>query len=128
MRQLKPALQYSEGRSKPWSGAKVINCFAEKADGDKTTDFAIMAIPGLDRFETVGDGPIRGAHQMGDLLYIVSGSELYSVTQAGVATLIGAIVGTGPVAMEDNGSHLAISAAPIGYVYSGGILQAPRDR
>lgn len=123
MRQIKPALQYSEGRSKPWSGAKVVNCFAEKADGDKTADLAIMAIPGLDLFANIGTGPIRGWRAMGDVLYVVSGSELWRVASSGNAVLLGAITGTAPVRMEDNGTELAICAAPTGYVYSGGVLQ-----
>ena len=35
MQKLRPALQYSEGRSKPWSGAKLVNAFAEMSEGDK---------------------------------------------------------------------------------------------
>lgn len=123
--QIKPALQYSEGRSKPWSGAVVKNCFCEKADGDKAQDFALMLIPGLDLFADIGTDYIRGAHQMGALLYVVSGIALYSVTNTGVATAIGAINGTGRVTMQDNGSQLAIAADGVGYVYSGGTVYRP---
>ena len=60
LRQLKPALQFSQGRSLPWSGASLTNCFAEKADGDKQTDFAIMASPGLILFDDIATGEGRG--------------------------------------------------------------------
>jgi hypothetical protein len=125
--QLKPALQYSEGRSKPWSGAKLVNCFAEKADGDKQADFAVMAIPGLVPFSDITSGAVRGTHVMGDLLYVVAGAHLYSVSSSGGSILIGDILPGGPVRMVDNGTELAIAAAPIGYVYSGGTLQIPPD-
>ena len=125
LRQLRPALQYSEGRSKPWSGAVVVNGFAEKSDGDKETEFALMAIPGLSLFATLGVQGVRGLHMMGPLLYAVAGTALFSVTEAGAVTTIGSIPGTAPVRMVDNGAELAICAAPLGYVYSGGTVAAP---
>lgn len=125
LRQLKPALQFSQGRSLPWSGASLVNCFAEKADGDKQTDFAIMAIPGLVEFADIATGEGRGIHIMGGVMYAVIGTTLYSVTQAGVSASVGTIAGTGPVRMADNGQELAICAAPTGYVYSAGILSPP---
>lgn len=125
LRQLKPALQYSQGRSLPWSGATLVNCFSEKADGDKLVDFAIMAIPGLTMFANIDPSAIRGTHTMGDLLYVVAGVVLYAVTEAGVATNVGFIPGTASVRMADNGQELAICAAPVGYVYSSGVLSTP---
>jgi len=127
MRALKPALQYSEGRSKPWSGSKLVNCFAEKGDGDQAADFAVMAVPGLDPFSEVGTGPIRGAHKMGALLYVVSGDGLWSVSEAGTISHLGVVAGNEPVRMDDNGTQLAICAAPRGYVLSGGVLTIPPD-
>lgn len=124
LNQIKPALQYSEGRSKPWSGAKLLNCFSEKADGDKVVDFAVMAIPGLVQFADLG-AALRGEHRMGNTLYVVSGTSLYAVTSNGTSTRVGAISGSGPVRMADNGSELAICAAPTGYVLSGGNITTP---
>lgn len=123
--QLKPALQYSDGRSKPWSGASIVNCFAEKADGDKVQDFALMLIPGLDLFAEIGTDPIRGAHTMDGVLYVVAGTSLYAVQTDGTFAAIGTIFGSERVRMQDNGSQLAICAAPNGYVYAGGLVQSP---
>ena len=95
MLKLRPALQYSEGRSKPWSGAKLINCFAEAAEGDKRDEFALMAAPGLEEWAEVGVGPIRGSHVMAGTLYVVSGTELYSVDRFGTDTLIDSVLGSG---------------------------------
>lgn len=125
MNPLKPALQSSSGRSKPWSGARLVNCFAEMSDGDKTEDFAVMAVPGLDLFASAGAGGVRGLRRMGDLLYAVIGPQLYSITSAGTATPLGTIEGSDPVRIVDNGSQLAIVggvANRTGYVYSGGTL------
>lgn len=127
LRQIKPALQYSEGRSKPWAGAKLVNAFAEKADGDKQQDFAVMAIPGLSVFAAVGTGPIRGTHTMGGSLFVVSGSDLYSVDSQGQTSLIGALPGQSFVQMADNGAELAVAADGIAYVVSEGLIVQPAN-
>lgn len=127
MRQLKPAIQYSEGRTKPWSGARVLNCFAERSDGDKGSEYALMAIPGLDLFTSITENPVRGSHVMDGIIYAVVGITLYSIDQGGATTQLGQILGTGPVRMADNGSEVAICAAPTGYVYSGGTVHIPSD-
>lgn len=125
MMQLKPALQYSQGRSFNWSGAALVNCFAEKADGDKREDFAVISTPGLTRWATVGSGPIRGAVTVGGVLYVVSGSQLYAVDSSGVGAALGSIGGSGPVSIAGNYTEVCIAAGGIGYVYSGGSLQTP---
>lgn len=126
MRLIKPALQQSQGRSLPWSGATLINAFAERAEGDKAADFAVMAIPGLDVFATAGDGPIRGAIQGGIYLYVLSGTTLYAVIENGtVSEPLGTIDGTLPVRMAYNGSQVAIVGGTFnntGYVYDAGVL------
>lgn len=122
---LKPALQYSQGRSRPWSGSEIVNCFAEKSDGDKSTDFAIMAIPGLDLFATLSGAACRGAHVMGDLLYVVAGTTLYSVNESGAIVVLGDIPGGSTLRIVDNGFQLAIAASGIGYVYDNGTIYLP---
>lgn len=125
MQPLKPALQSSQGRSFNWSGANLVNCFAEKADGDKREDFALITSPGLTVFSNVGSGPVRGGVECAGLLYVVSGNTLYRVTDAGVATALGSIDGTGPVSMASNGVEVAIAAADNGYVWSENALTIP---
>ena len=122
---LRPALQYSQGRSSDWSGAELVNCFAEMADGDKRADFAVLLTPGLTLFSTVGAGPIRGMIMLAGVLYVVSGGSLYSVDENGTATLIGTVGGSDLVRMATNYTELCIAANGTGYVYSGGLLQTP---
>jgi hypothetical protein len=125
MQPLKPALQFSQGRSFNWSGAELINCFAEKADGDRLEDFAVMATPGLTAWTNVGPGPARGSIMCAGVLYVVSGGFLYSVSSAGLATLLGAIAGSGPVSIACNYTQVCIAANGTGYVLSGGVLSTP---
>jgi hypothetical protein len=124
MMDLKPALQSSKGRSYTWAGAELVNCFAEKADGDKLRDFAVMATPGLTLWTTAGTS-IRGSIMCAGVLYVVSDTTLYSVTSAGVVTALGGISGSGPVRMAANYTEVGIAAGGIGYVYSGGALSTP---
>lgn len=123
---LKSALQQSSGRSKPWSGARLLNCFVEKADGDKRDDYALMATPGTTVFAAVGSSPIRGERVVGDLVYVVSGAELYSVDNAGSSTLLGMVGGgSGRVRMADNGTQICIADGGVPYVWDGTSLTTP---
>lgn len=125
MRQLNPALQQSQGRSLPWSGATLINCFSERSEGDKAATYAVMAIPGLVLFKDAASQPVRGLHRMVNALYAVIGSQLYGVASDGTLTGYGTIGGTGPVRIADNGTQLAIQGGPLGqtgYVLDTGTL------
>lgn len=122
---LRPALQYSQGRSSDWSGAQLVNCYAEMADGDKRSDFALLATPGLSVFAEAGIGPIRGMHAVAGTLYIVSGGTLYGVSGGGGVTALGSIGGTDRVRMASNYTELCIAADGTGYVLSSGTLYTP---
>lgn len=77
---------------------------------------------GLDRVTTQGNGPIRGARDLNGLLYVVSGPNVYSLTQDGIPTLCGVIgAGTGgPVSMFDNNQQLMIVDGTAGWLVPGG--------
>lgn len=125
MQRIRPALQYSEGRSLVWSGAKLLNAYAEASEGDKAEPFAVMAIPGLTRFSDISAFPVRGQHVMDHVLYAVIGTTLYSIAEDGTETPLGTVAGSLPVMMADNGTELAIQGGvnnDQGYVYSGGVL------
>jgi hypothetical protein len=70
-----------------------INCYAEQYPGDQGPRIEMRARLGLEAFKTVGAGPLRGiVHKTGlfdDAALIVSGTAVYSLTAAGVATLYG---------------------------------------
>lgn len=106
-------------QSLPISAQRLVNAFAEKEPPDAKTQIAILTPPGLTNFATLGNGPIRGMHVMGGVLYVVSGGVLYSVTSAGAGTPVGGNVsGTGFVLMADNGLQLLIINGVFGYIYT----------
>ncbi len=122
MRKLQPALQYSQGRSRPWSGAELVNAFSEMSEGDKADTYAVMGIPGLVLFADISNQPVRGQHVMAGVNYAVVGAALYSVASDGTFVSLGVVAGATPVMMADNGTELAIQSGSQGYVYSGGTL------
>jgi len=106
---------------------RLINLYPEATpEGGKENGFLTRA-PGLRALVTVGLGPIRGLWSYNSIGYVVSGTELYSLTTAWVATLIGTIAGTGPVSMTDNGYMLCIVANPKMYTYNGVALTEVTD-
>lgn len=122
---IRPALQYSEGRSLVWSGAKLVNAYAESSEGDKAEPFAVMAIPGLVPFASVSSLAVRGVHVMAEALYAVIGTTLYSTAANGTSSSLGTVGGTLPVQMADNGDQLAIQGGALnnqGYILDTGTL------
>lgn len=76
---------------------------------------------GLDHLYTVGDGPIRGALPLGPNLYVVSGSDVYSLTVTGEKTLLGSIGDQNAnVSMFENGRQLMIVDGVGGWLVPGG--------
>lgn len=96
----------------------MINLFPESIpEGGKEAAY-LSRCPGLRLLRTIGNGPIRGLWQFGGYGYAVSGQELYKLNAGFGATLIGTVLGYGPVSMADNGTQLFIAANPYGYIYN----------
>ena len=99
---------------------RMVNLFPEavpEGSGGKEAGF-LLRCPGLRLLATVGDGPIRGLWVTNGVAYVVSGSEFYSLNTSWVATLIGTVLGSGPVSMADNGTQIFIACNPNSYIYN----------
>jgi hypothetical protein len=68
----------------------------------------LLPTPGLTTFATSAFVGCRGAHVMGDSLYMVFGIAVYRVTTEGNASLLGTISGGGPVSMDSTADKLVI--------------------
>ena len=102
---------------------RMVNLFPEVIpEGGKEPAFLNRA-PGLRLLTTCGVGPVRGMWQFGGYGYVVSGTELYKVTSAWVATKIGDVSGTGPVSLADNGIQLFIACNGPSYIYNSTTLE-----
>ena len=102
------------------SRQKRLNCFYEiRKDGDKN-QLIVRGTPGVTTYITLPTAPIRGWHVVSNILYVVGGLTLYSVTINGVMTAIGGLdlASTGNVAMDDNGVQLLVVDGLVGYIYT----------
>ena len=105
-------------RSPNAADSRMVNLYPEViAEGGLEAAY-LQRCPGLRFISTVGTGPIWGEWTHNNTGYVVSGTQFYSVTSAGVPTLIGTIDTAGPVSMADNGTQLFIAADPKGYIYN----------
>lgn len=106
-------------KSLPVSAQRCINYYAEKEPPDAKTTVAMFGIPGLLPFVTAGKGPIRGLNVMNNILYVISGQELYSVTAPLTVTFLGTgITGGNFVPMTNNGLQVIMVNGQNGYTYT----------
>lgn len=103
------------------SAQRRLNCFYDiRKDGDKDTAI-LRGTPGSVLFTKLPTFPIRGWHVVNNLLYVVSGSVFYSVTSAGVYTVLGTLTNsTSTVSMADNGVQLMMvdGLSSSAYIYT----------
>lgn len=125
MQQLEP-LQIVDGAylddTRPYDSQDCVNYIPEFAENASARSPGILrGAPGLRIFGTVGAGPIRGARNVEGQLFVVSGTQLFRVSAAGVGTLLGTIPGSGRVSMSHNqvagGNQLLVVNGGSGFVW-----------
>ena len=96
---------YTQGRSLNVDASRCVNFFLELYPQGSKTLGALIGTPGLKLFEGVGPGPIRGMHFFNNLIWVVSGSSLYTISQTGAVSsaLMTFSSSSGRVWMADNG-------------------------
>ena len=111
-----------------------INWFPELVDDpNEGQKIVLNPCPGITSLASIGSGPYRGHIECADgLLYVVSGSEVYRVTSAYAATLLGVVVNTNSnasVSLAASSTQLMIIADGLGYVVtlSSGVLAQITD-
>lgn len=101
-----------EARSNAFSLARLQNMYVQTAQSQSKTRRMWFGFPGLKEWTTVGSGTIRGMRLLGNKVYVVVGNTLYAVDRTSKSQkTIGVIAGHGDVAMEHNGTHMAICTA-----------------
>lgn len=105
-------------RSTNAADARMVNLFPEIVPEAGKEPAFLQRAPGLALLATIGLGPIRGLWSFGGYGYVVSGNQLYKLTNTYTATPLGSVAGTGPVSMADNGTQLFIATNPNGYIYN----------
>jgi hypothetical protein len=105
----------------------MLNCYAEQSPPDAKTPVLLKRANGVKAWTTVGSGPIKGMYAafIGlttgaiESLYVVSGSELYTVNSAGTASLIGNIGSPNRIDIDSNTTHVVVVNEPKGYHWDG---------
>ena len=111
------AVHSYQSRSLPLSAQRLLNLYPQTTPPDAKSKVVLFGTPGLNLFSTAGTGPIRGSQFMAGLLYVVSGTEVYSVTSGGTASLLGSVTGTGDVSIANNGTQMVVVCSDTkGYV------------
>jgi len=100
---------------------RLVNLFPEVLDAGKTTAY-FQRTPGLRLLQTIGIGPIRGVWTNSrdrTKCYVVSGSDVYMITgPTAASTYLGAVTGSGPVSIADNGNQIFFACDPDGFIYN----------
>lgn len=105
-------------RSAPASTARLLNCYAEQLPPDAKTRLILTRAPGIHAHTSLATAPVRGMHSWLGVLYVVSGTTLYKVTDS-AATSLGTIPGSGGVSIEHNDQYMVIVANPNAYYTDG---------
>jgi hypothetical protein len=120
--------QSYQARSLPLDAQRAVNMFVERSPKDAKDIVPIYMAPGLDVFANFGPGPINGLHVMSNVLYALSGSQLFSIDIDGFPTLIGTTNLGGIASMDDNGKQLVMVDGSVGWIYQvGGLNQVLID-
>lgn len=108
------------------SAERLVNGYVETVTDGKEFD-PVLGTPGLVLWASGLNGAIRGMHCMAGVLYAVAGTKLYSFSSAGVATECGDVPGSDLVAMDGDGTNLAIVAGGEIYIWNGTNVTAVAD-
>jgi len=117
------------GRSEFINPERLVNLFPQMDPSGKAV-VALYGTPGLLLLFTLGAGPIRAMLSYDDVLYVVSGSNFYSVDTNYSATLRGTLAsGSGYVSIATNGLVVLMVDGSAGYTFtiSGATFAAVTD-
>lgn len=106
-----------KARAAVFNAEQCINLYPEIGNPTAKNVMCLLGTPGKRLWVNLPGGAVRGLFRFSAFKSIaVSGPNVYVVTSAGVATLIGAITGGDtPVSMAANGSVVMLGAGTTGY-------------
>lgn len=108
-------------RSIPFDAQRTINLFPVLDQMGKEVS-ALYGTPGLSVFATCGTGPIRATFSSTNgRAFAVSGTTLYEISSAGVATSIGSLLGINQnnlITIDENPTQMAICDGAALYIFT----------
>jgi hypothetical protein len=104
--------------SLPLSAQRMVNAYLEAAPPAAKTAAAVLCCFGIKDYLRIGSGPLRGGLKVNRTIYIVSGTQLFSIAN-GIVKSLGTVGGDGPVFMDSDGSQVLITANGPSYLWDG---------
>jgi hypothetical protein len=109
----------NQGKSANVNAQSRVNLYVEVQSDPEKNILTLYPTPGLVPFANFGASPIRGIYERGEILYLVVGTTLYSLNNAGVSVILGTLLtSTGRVAFADNGTQIMLVDGVNGYIYN----------
>lgn len=106
-----------QSKSRTVSAQRHLNLYAEPSDDKAKINF--YGTPGTTLRKSLGDTPVRGWIEIGNLYYLVHRGTFYSVDNAGTATSLGTLdTVSGRVDMTYNGTNILITTGTSGYYFT----------
>lgn len=127
MPQISFGVQSYRDESLPLSAQRMVNCYLEPAPPKAKTIAAVKSFFGIETLSTIGNGPFRGGIAVNDTMYVVSGTQLFSVDANGKGTALGTIPNTDLVSMAADEINVMVVTQLAGYVYNGSTVQQITD-
>ena len=120
-------LQSYQHASLPVSAQQMVNSYLEPAPPGSKTPYVVVCCFGIKDYLRFGTGPMRGGIVVNKTFYVVSGTQLYSVSDIGLVTALGTIPGGGPVFMDGDGSHVMVTVNGPAYLWDGAVTSQISD-
>lgn len=102
--------------SLPASAQRLVNLYAEAMPPGGRSEVLVRHVPGLANFGSCGAGPLRAGELLGNFGYVVSGLQVYRVSQSGSTLLIGNVSNGLPVTMAASARQIVIVCPPRAFV------------
>ena len=115
--QLHFAAQAYTARSIPLDAQQCINMYAVSAPQDAKSPVAVFGCPGLTLFATCGAGPVYDMRIVVGTLYAVTGTGIWVVTSAGVATQVAAFTPAQRPGVSNNDTQIIVVDGVNGWCY-----------
>lgn len=94
--------------SLPVSAQEAVNCYPSPEDAPALAETTVRGCPGLVQVAVTAGGSVRGSGRLDSTPYFVTGSTLFRLNEDFTTDALGAITGSGPVSMAENGTQLMI--------------------
>ena len=106
-------------RSAAFDAEQCINLYPETGSPTSKSVVMLLGTPGKRLWSTLAGGSVRGLLRFSAAMGIaVVGANVYTLTTAGVGTLVGTVDGIStPVSMASNGTQVMIVTGPFGYIF-----------